>query len=122
MQKSLLLKAASIALIFGVLLVPLRMIDGLVAERASRQQAVVQELAGMSYGQQVVSGPVLATSYVEKYADEVTENRVRRVETRQRDRVARFFPVTNAFEGSAIVEVKSRGLFKARVFARGGNG
>ena len=116
MQKSLVFKAASIALIFALLLVPLRMIDGIVAERAARQQAVVQELASSSYGKQTLAGPVLSVPYVEQFDEEITENRVRRTETRTVERVARFFPATNAFDGMAVVDVKTRGLFKARVF------
>lgn len=116
MQKSLLFKAASITVIFALLLVPLRMIDGVVAERAARQQAVVQELASSSYGRQMLAGPVLTVPYVEQFDDEITENRVRRVETRTIERVARFFPAVNAFDGAAVVDVKTRGLFKARVF------
>ncbi len=116
MQKALLFKAAAIVVIFALLLVPLRMIGGIVAERAARQQAVVQELAASSYGKQVLAGPILTVSYVEQFEEEITDNRVRRIDARSVERVVRFFPAVNVFEGAAVVDVKTRGLFKARVF------
>ena len=116
MQKALLVKAALIALIFLLLQVPLKMIDGIVAERWARQQAVVQELAAQSYGRQTFAGPVLSIPYVEEYDETVAEDGGRRVETRRVYRIARFFPATASLDGIATVETKSRGLFKARVF------
>src|SRR5438552_4451784 len=83
MQKALLVKAALVALIFLLLQAPLKMIDGIVAERWARQQAVVQELAAQSYGRQALAGPVLSIPYAEEYEEAVVEDHARRVETRR---------------------------------------
>src|SRR6266705_6263642 len=116
MQKALFIKAALVAAIFVLLQVPLKMIDGIVAERWARQQAVVQELASQSYGKQTLAGPILSIPYVEEYEDTVVEDGARKVETRRIYRIARFFPLNSNVISNATVETKSRGLFKARVF------
>lgn len=116
MQKSLFIKAALIAAIFVLLQVPLKMIDGIVAERWGRQQAVVQELASQSYGKQTLAGPILSIPYIEEYEETALEDRARKVETRRIYRTARFFALNSNMTGNATVETKSRGLFKARVF------
>ena len=100
MQKTLLVKAALVASLFAVLLIPLQMIGGLVAERQGRQQEVVQEIAASSYGRQVFAGPFLSFPYVEEYEETLTEEKkdktVTRVEQRRIHRTAVFFPASTA--------------------------
>ena len=67
MQRALLIKALLIGAVFMALLIPLKLIDGTVAERAGRQQAVVDEIMSSSYGRQVFAGPVLSVPYIEEY-------------------------------------------------------
>ena len=117
MQKALFIKAVLIAGIFLALQVPLNMINGIVAERAARQRAVVHELAAGSYGRPVLAGPVLSVPFVEEYSETVTDRNTTKLEKRRVEGVARFFPASNAIDGHATVETKSRGLFKARVFS-----
>jgi inner membrane protein len=116
MQKALLLKAVLIGMLFLILLIPLKMIDGLVSERAARQRAVVQEIATSNYGRQIFAGLILSIPYVEEYDDTVTEAKTEKVQTRRIKRVARFFPANSDVAGEASVGTKYRGLFKARVF------
>jgi len=121
MQKTLVVKAALVASLFAVLLIPLQMIGGLVAERQGRQQEVVQEIAASSYGRQVFAGPFLSFPYVEEYEETLTEEKkdktVTRVEQRRIHRTAVFFPASTGLAATGTVETKSRGLFKARVFS-----
>ena len=120
MQKTLLVKAALVAALFVIVLMPLRMIGGLVAERQGRQQEVTQEIAASSFGRQVFAGPFLNFPYVEEYEEEVTEEKkdktVTRIERRRIHRTASFFPASTALAATGAVETKSRGLFKARLF------
>jgi inner membrane protein len=69
-QRTLLIKFSLVAAIVVLLAIPLRMIDGLVGERAARQQAVVRELADQSYAPQLLAGPILSIPYVEEFADD----------------------------------------------------
>jgi inner membrane protein len=115
MQRALLIKALLIGVVFLVLLIPLRMIDSTVAERAGRQQAVVEEIMSSSYGRQVFAGPVLSVPYVEEY-DEAADVRGGHVERKRVQRSLYFFPVSEELNGDAGVGEKKRGLFRARVF------
>ena len=129
MQKALLLKAAIVAVLFLLLMVPLEMIGGLVGERQGRQQQVVQEIAASSYGRQAFAGPFIVFPYDEEYEVTITEEKkdktVTRVEKRRNSDVAVFFPESTQLAARGSVDTKSRGLFRARVFnwqgsARGG--
>jgi len=120
MQKALLIKAALVAALFAMLLVPLAMINGLVAERQGRQQEVVRDIAASSYGRQVLAGPIVVFPYVEEWEVTLTEEKkdktITRVEKRRAYRTASFFPATTALAATSAVGTKSRGIFKARVF------
>jgi inner membrane protein len=116
MQKALLIKAVLVAIIFLILLLPLSMIGGIVAERAARQRAVVQDISASSFGRQLFAGPVLLLPYVEEYNEEVGQSRERRIEPRRVDRALLLFPATSELSGTATVGEKHRGLFKVRTF------
>jgi len=113
MQKALVVKAVVVASVFAVLQIPLLMIHGLVYERGARHRAVVEELSRSSYGRQAFAGPVLLLPYTE-IEEAVLDGR--RVERHRIERVLRLYPDHEAIESTAGVEIKSRGLFKARVF------
>ncbi len=116
MQKGLLIKAALIVTLLVLLGIALRMIDGIVGERAARQQAVVREIASASYGSQLVAGPILSVPYVEEFEEPVIDGRTHHVERRRVEHVAHFFPASRSIDGDAAIETKSRGLFAVRVF------
>ena len=113
MQKVWLVKAAVVGAILLLLKLVLMSISGVVDERQSRQQQVVNEIASSNYGSQLYGGPILMLPYVEEY---VVLNADKQPETRRQERCARVFPATSAVEGEVGVGTKSRGLFKVRVF------
>jgi len=113
MQKALLTKVLLIGALFLALLIPMNMIGGIVAERAGRQAAVEREIAADNYGRQELAGLVLSLPYTEEYQ----ETSGGRSEMRSVQHVARLFPASNDTAGTATVSTKSRGIFKARVFA-----
>jgi len=115
MQKGLLIKAAVVGLIFLLLQIPLKMIGGMVVERAARQQDVVREISTSSYGSQVFAGPILTIPYIEEY-NEVPEGPGTKVLHRRLERVLHVFPSMSSSSGAVGVSTKSRGLFKARVY------
>ena len=86
MQKALLLKTVVVASTFAILLIPLSMIHAIVLERASRQQAVVQDIAASSFGRQIFAGPILSLPYTEEYNEEIDEGRERRIVKRHLER------------------------------------
>ena len=79
MQKVWLVKAAVVGAILLLLKLVLMSISGVVDERQSRQQQVVNEIASSNYGSQLYGGPILMLPYVEEYvvlnADKQPETR-----------------------------------------------
>jgi inner membrane protein len=116
MQKTLLLKAVTLAALYALLMIPLQMIGGVVTERAARQQAVARDLAATSYGPQTLAGPILTLPYVEEYDETVGDGASRRVERRSVEHALHLFPRTNALAGDATIETKARGPFRVRVY------
>lgn len=112
MRDSLLARAAVVLALLGLLLVPLEMIRGLVAEREARRRAAVDEIGATWGGPQTLVGPVL-----------VLPHRVLRRETGppERTRVetayAAFLPERLKVEGKLVPERRRRGIFETAVYA-----
>ncbi len=116
MQKTLLLKAALVALILLLLKGLLLFFGNVVDERQGRQQAVIQEIAASQYGAQVFAGPILSVPYIEEYDKTITVGGVKKIEKRRVERTLRLFPDNLDVRGEATLSRKSRGLFKALLF------
>lgn len=121
MRDSLLARSAVVLALLGLLLVPLRMIEGLVSDREARRREAVSEIASTWGGAQTLAGPVL-----------VLPHRVVRRETvvppagaapgavAERTRVetayAAFLPERLKVEGALAPERRSRGIFEVAVY------
>ena len=116
MKNPLVVKAALLAVVFCVLLIPLSMIGGIVSERAARQSAVVQDIAASSYARQSFAGPILSVPYTEWFEETVKTAKEETRVWRSVERTLFFYPQASEIEGTAAVSTKRRGLFKARVF------
>ena len=103
MQRALLFKAILVAVVFAILVIPLKMIGGIVSERAARQQAVAQEIASSSFGRQTFAGPLLSLPYTEEYEEESGEGKQRKIEKRSVEHVLRVFPATARIDCKAAV-------------------
>src|SRR5258706_12192355 len=64
LQKKLFFRAATIALLMVILLIPLEMIRGVVAERQGLQFQVENTIATTLAGRQRLAGPVLVVPYI----------------------------------------------------------
>lgn len=125
MQKTLLNKALVTAALAIALLVPLKMIDGISAERQARNEAVAREVAA-SYAQaQDIGGPVLVLPYRIEHTEVVTEEvegaagadrRVRREYQRRRDGRWIILPSETDWQVHAVTSHKRRGLFRTLVY------
>ena len=116
MQKALVIKVVMVATTFAILLLPLAMIGGIVAERAARQRAVMQDVSSSSFGRQIFAGPMLSLPYAEEYDEESGVGRERRMQRKRIERTLRVFPATSELSGVANVGEKHRGIFKVRTF------
>ncbi len=70
MRFPLLVRAALIAAVAIVILLPIALIQGKIAERRARADAVVTQYAAETSGPQVIAGPFLALTCEETYTEE----------------------------------------------------
>ena len=120
MQKTLWVKAAVVFGLTLALLVPLLMIQGLVNERAYRQNEVIADIAASFAGQQRVFGPVLVVPYLEQWQETVETLLNGQSNKRQENRTEHsklyLLPEQLDVTGLLTAETKQRGLFKVRSY------
>ena len=117
MQKGLLLRVASIVFLTALLLIPLAMIRGIVAERQQLQRQVENAVAGSFAGPQRMTGPLLVIPYVEREIVTGTDEHGREYRrTIEHQRQVLLVPEQLAYDGKADVEAKQKGLYKTLVY------
>lgn len=104
MRDSWLARAVVVLFLLAFLLVPLRMIEGLVAEREARRRATVAEIGSTWGGAQTLLGPVL-----------VLPHRVTRKESVETAHAA-FLPERLKVDGALVPERRRRGIFEVVVY------
>lgn len=114
MKDKLYVKLGIIALLSVMLLLPLSMIESQITARSARQSQVIQNIAGSAAGAQTLVGPVLGIHYRERVARKRSEKQGEEFEWVERSLV---FPAqTLAIDGGITTEIRSRGLYQARLF------
>jgi inner membrane protein len=118
MQKQLLLKALTVALLGLLLLIPLSMIDDLIGERRARLEGVTSEIAASYAGSQRIVGPILVLPYVDEYRtlEKTEDGKDKREVVKRESHAVYLFPETLEMDGDIGTDFKRRGLFKALVF------
>lgn len=124
MSKELIAKITVIAALMLLLLVPLKMISGLVEERQAKRHAVMEEIAQSSSGPQHIVGPVLVVPYRVKTVvqEEVLihqngqANTVVRTKDVFSDKVLTAMPQTLHIGGQVKTATLYRGLHQALTF------
>jgi len=118
MNRHLVLKTMAIGLLVLLLLVPLALIEGTIAERASYRMQVQEEVAATHAGAQAVAGPVLVLPYVETTTTVARDRRDGEpaVSTRSENRTMLVFPAELAIDGDVQVELRRRGIHAAPVW------
>jgi inner membrane protein len=114
---NLILKAAAVGFLTLLLLIPLGMINGTIAERAMYRQQAVDTVAQSFAGPQVLAGPVLVVPYED--AREVRSKDAAGVETVSVERTRgqwTYFPRTLALDGRVVPDERRLGLHKVRVY------
>lgn len=117
-RSSLLFKGFSLGLLSLLLLVPLAMIRGLVAERQMHGQHAIEQVAASSAQAQTLTAPVLVVPYVEQVEEEQTlsDGGSRKV-WRERQGQWLFFPTDFRMDGTLAPQTRELGLHKVRVYA-----
>ncbi len=117
MQKKLFLRVLTIGFLTLLLLIPLAMIRGVVAERQGLQLQVENTIAQKLAGPQRLAGPLLMVDYVIREETIVTDARGH--ETKQfveRQRHAVFTPENLAIDATTTVDTRHKGLYRALVY------
>jgi inner membrane protein len=120
-QKTLFYKLAAIGFLVLLLLIPLKMIEGVIGARQMRQHEVEQTVAASSAGSQVLIGPVLAVPYIERCITRTVDEKMREKTTvTETEKLALFMPETLEVDNVANIEEKYKGLYKTFVFENRG--
>jgi inner membrane protein len=110
-------KLATVGVLVAGLTVALLSIGGLVGERQARRNAVIQDIAHSSSGEQLLTGPILIVPY-EKTVREWRENDRgdRHLEEHIVTGELHFLPETFRLDGSMRTELRARGIYQARLY------
>ena len=105
-------KIFSIFVVFGLLLLALAQISGVVHDRASHRQVAVQSVARSLAGAQTLLGPLAQVTCTEEW-DLVLE---KRTETERREFTLVSAPTALSLQGASQLEPRARGLLATQVF------
>jgi inner membrane protein len=118
MKRPLLFKLTTIALLMLLLMIPISMINGIINERTSSQEKVVEEIAKSSSYSQKLVGPVLVVPYVKNIKEwEVNADTKERYQVDVKVRGQLYFlPSAFAVDGKLKTERLARGIYEARLY------
>lgn len=118
MKRPLLFKSITIAILIMLLMIPVSMINGVINERKSSQQEVVEEIAKSSSYSQKLVGPVLVVPYAKKTKEWKvdTETKVRYQVEIKNDGYLYFLPSAFEVDGKLKTERRARGIYEARLY------
>lgn len=111
-------KLGMIGLLILLLLIPLMMINGLIQDRQNRRNEVLHDIARSSSYSQQLSGPLLIVPYRKftKVWKPNAESPVRYQETVEERGRLYFLPEQFQLDGDVQTEVRSRGIYEARLY------
>jgi inner membrane protein len=116
-RDSKMVKVIGVGILVLLLLIPLGMVRGLVAERQERQLSVERELAAVWGAAQTVGGPVLSIPYESLCEVQTTAANGQVVTSFQPcEKIGHFLPETLSVDGPVTPEVRSRGIFDVVVY------
>lgn len=117
LQNTLIARVATILFLILLLLIPLGMIQGIVSDRQQLQTQVETTIANSFAGTQRVIGPVLVIPYVERETQVTVNDKGREVKhVKEHSRQIFMVPELLRYDGSADIESKQKGLYKALVY------
>lgn len=118
MNRPLLFKFSTIAVLIVLLMIPIGMINSVIHDRKSSQENVIEEIAKSSSYSQKLVGPVLVVPYVKTVKEWKVDS-----ETKLRYQVDvatkgqfYFLPSAFAVDGKITTERRARGIYEARLY------
>lgn len=118
MNRTLVFKLGTIALLILLLLIPLSMIGGLITERQQYQRGVLQDIARSSSYSQQVTGPILVLPYVKTIREWKTHAKTGKRYEEEREQRGRlyFLPERFTFDAELGTERRARGIYEALLY------
>ncbi|MEI8363255.1 MAG: cell envelope integrity protein CreD [Betaproteobacteria bacterium] len=124
MNRPFILKVLGIFILTMLMSWAVSYVNSLVLERQSRQQAVKDDIARSSAGEQTILGPVLTVPYIEEYVEyeEYTSGvkKLQKPVVRRDASFAYFLPENLELTGGFSNEYKKLGIYKALMYQLGG--
>ena len=121
MRHPLATKAALVAALVVLLMIPVGMIRGLVAERQARSQEAIAGIAEGWGKRQTVTSPYLAVPYERQWTAvkrETIDGKLRETRTEHRELQVLRLPASNVqWTVDTTLAEKARGVYKARLYS-----
>lgn len=114
LKESVTIKLVFIGFLILVLLIPSSMIDGLIRERAGRQEETIKEVSDQYSGEQLVQGPVLMIPYKKHLTEKDATGKAM-----TRDIIKNIYVLPNElnYRANVVPEVLHRGIFEVVVYS-----
>lgn len=118
MNRSLMFKLGTIALLILLLMIPLLLIDGLVNERQGARDEVLRDIARSSSYAQQITGPIMVVPYRKKVLTWKTrkDSDERYQEESMEQGRLYFLPERFVLAGDVRTELRYRGIYQARLY------
>lgn len=118
MKRGLAFKLGAVTVLVLLLLIPLQMINGVIAERQIHRERVLQDIARSSSYKQRIFGPLMVIPYHKKIREwkKHPESEVRYHEERIIDGEIYLLPESFSLNGEVRTEIRKRGIYEARLY------
>ncbi len=110
------LRLLTVGLLVLLLQIPVAMIGGQVYERQQRSIEAVEEVSSKWGKQQFISGPALVVPYSYRWVEKIRKGKEIEEVEHIESRTAAFLPDSVEIRGSAITEIRRRGIFSVPVY------
>ncbi len=118
MNRNLMLKLGVLLVLTILLMIPLLLIDGIVDERQGLRNQVLLDIARSSSHSQRLTGPLLVVPYRKTVREWRTHEKTGTRYQEEREERGRlyFLPERFAVDGHLTTELRSRGIYEARLY------
>jgi inner membrane protein len=117
MERTLAFKLATTGLLVVLLMIALSTIGNLVTERQARRNAVLEDIARSSSGEQQLTGPILVVPYEKTVREWRGNDRgERHLEEHEISGQLHFLPEHFRLDGDVRTELRARGIYQARLY------
>ena len=117
MQKTLLIKFVMVAVLALLALIPLALVQALIAERFQSMHTAIDSIAASSARAQLIEGPLIVVPYKRRWIETTAETKDDKEVVRKRERVEEgrvtIFPEHLGINATASTEERYKSLYKA---------